>query len=95
MTAKSFNPENARLIVTSGGHFAVECDDLSAREQADLLGPSGIMPPQSLTSMVDELLEMLLAAPDSTDAARLRSLADDLIASHAKVEIALAKLEQG
>jgi len=43
--------------------------------------------------MLDDLLEVILAAPKPSDAARLRSLANDLKTSQAKLETALAQLE--
>lgn len=92
MPARTFDPKNARLIVTSGGHIAVESETMGASEQAALFGPDGVLLPQFLASLIDDLLEMILTAPDSSDAERLRSLANDLKASQAKLETALAKL---
>ena len=93
MATQSIDPKNARLIITSEGQIAVECDLMGAQEQATIFGPDGDMPPQSLSTMLDDLLEVILAAPDPSDAARLRSLAHDLKTSQAKLETALAKLE--
>ena len=93
MTTQSIDPKHARLIITSEGQIAVECELMGAEEQAKIFGPDGDMPPQSFAAMLDDLLEVILAAPKPSDAARLRSLANDLKTSQAKLETALAQLE--
>lgn len=93
MRQSTFDLENASLILTSTGFVAVYVEDMGMEEQAELFGSDGVLPPQSLSQLVDDLLKTILATPDSSDAARLRSLANDLKASSEKVEMILSQLD--
>ncbi len=78
-----------RVFLTHSGYVALECATLDGAQQLNLFGPNGVLQPRRFSELVDEMLETLAAAPDKSDAAGLKSLANDLHASLAKVEAAL------
>ena len=78
-----------RFFLTHSGYVALECDTLDGAEQLKFFGPDGVLPPRRFSELIDEMLETVAAAPDKSDAAGLKSLANDLQAGLAKVEAAL------
>ena len=91
--AHLIDPKHLTLHLTTTGFVFIEADDLSPDEQQDMFGTHGANPPQSLCSLLDNLLKDVSAVPDEADAAELRAMAKALKDSLAKVETFIARLE--
>lgn len=95
MRERAIAIETLRTFLTSTGFVALDAENMDAGDLLAYFGPNGSMPPQPLTELVEETLNTMSAAPDVTDAACLRALADALSASLTKVETVLARLDDG
>lgn len=87
--------ETLRVFLTSTGFVALDAENMDADDLLAYFGPNGLTPPRSLVELVTDTLDMMSAAPDVTDAAHLRALADALSASLTKVERLIARLDDG
>lgn len=85
--------ESLSFHLTSTGYVALACEDAEAVQNQKWFGSRGLRAPQRLSDLVATLLKDISAAPESSDAAELRSLASDLKTSLEGVETMLARLE--
>jgi|TARA_R110001606_G_scaffold50742_4_gene126937 hypothetical protein len=70
--------ERLRIFMTQSGFVALDCEDMSAEENARLFGDDGVCEPVALQALVRELLAMQAAASGEADAAAMSRLADSL-----------------
>lgn len=86
------DPKQLKVHLTTTGFVSIETDRHSPDEQQAMFGTNGVNPPRSIALLLDNLLDDVSAAPDGADAAELRSMANDLRDSLAKVENFIARL---
>ena len=94
MTEPRLKASKLSLHMTSTGYVAIDSGQLDMNAEIALFGPDGAVPPLSILSLTQSLLDTINAAPDPSDAADLRLFANSLKASLAEVETALARLEK-
>jgi len=82
--------ERLRIFMTRSGFVALDCENLSAEDNARLFGDDGVCEPVALHAMVSEMLATQSAAPGEADAAALSGLADSLRSCLDDVGAALA-----
>lgn len=93
MTDVQLKAAKLSLHITSTGYVGIDSGQLDMNAETALFGPNGAVPPKSVSSLTQSLLEHINAAPDPSDAADLRLFAKDLKASLAQVETTLARLD--
>ena len=76
--------ERLRIFMTQSGFVALDCENLSAEDNARLCGPV------ALHALVCEMLALQSAAPGEADMAALTGLADSLRSCLDEVGAALA-----
>ena len=94
MTEPRLKASKLSLHMTSTGYVTIDSGQLDMNAEIALFGPDGAVPPLSILNLTQSLLDTINAAPDPSDAADLRLLANSLKASLAEVETALARLEK-
>ena len=94
MTEPRLKASKLSLHMTSTGYVSIDSGQLDTNAEIALFGPDGAVPPLSLLSLTQSLLDNINAAPDPSDAADLRLFAKHLKASLAAVETTLARLEK-
>ena len=94
MTEPRLKASKLSLHMTSTGYVSIDSGQLDTNAEIALFGPDGAVPPLSILSLTQSLLDTINAAPDASDAADLRLFANSLKASLAAVETTLARLEK-
>ena len=94
MTEQRLKGSKLSLHMTSTGYVTIDSGQLDMKDELELFGPDGGMPPQSVLTLTQRLLDNINAAPDPSDAADLRLFAKSLKASLTQVETTLARLEK-
>ena len=61
--------ERLRIFMTQSGFVALDCEDMSAEENARLFGDDGVCEPVALHALVSEMLAIHFAAPGEADMA--------------------------
>lgn len=82
--------ERLRIFMTQSGFVALDCENLSAEDNARLFGDDGVCGPVALHALVCEMLALQSAAPGEADMAALTGLADSLRSCLDEVGAALA-----
>jgi len=82
-----------KMHLNTEGYVALKSDEIPPAQELDLFGPEGVSPPNSLSSLLLDMLQTMKAAPDESDAADLRSMAVGLKNSLELVETTLARLD--
>ncbi len=82
--------ERLRIFMTQSGFVALDCENLSAEDNARLFGDDSVCGPVALHALVCEMLALQSAAPGEADMAALTGLADSLRSCLDEVGAALA-----
>lgn len=81
------------LFLTSTGYVALSAPHLDMAQEAALFGSDGLLAPQPISSLVEDLLSTLRAAPSDEDAADLKGCEAEFRDSLSQIKAVLAALD--
>ena len=93
MASANIDASLLTVFLTSSGYIALCSNQLDDADEARLFGSNGRLPPQSLSTLVADMLNGTSSAPHRTDKQDLESLERELHESLALVHSALKRFE--